>query len=111
MQLWVIGDQMLKETKASLQCLKTAFIQDPSKPRLFIHDTFDVIAHYEDKASQGNFIQSIRNSFAQLLKANYKLPNTLLILLSNEILDDAPFAVTRFPKLLQWLLAEIDSMI
>lgn len=87
------------------------FINDASIPRLFIHDNFDVIIHYEDKNTKQNFLRQVRNNFAQLLKANYKPPQILLILLSNEILDDTAFAMSQLQDMLMWLLAEIQTMI
>lgn len=110
-QLWILGDQLLKDTKAVLQSLKTGFIQDSAKPRLFIHDNFNVFTHHEEKEGQQNFIQQIITNFAQMLKANYKLPAIILILLDNSKLDDPPFATTALPRLIKWLLAEIDFMI
>lgn len=108
--MWIIGDKLLKESNQALKSLRTAYINDTTMPRLFIHDQFDVITHYEDKEGQ-NFIKQIRNNLAQLMAGHAKLPAMILIIISNEVLDDTAFAISQLQKLLTWLLTEIQVMI
>lgn len=110
-QIWILGNELLKDAQPTLNNLKTAFIADSAMPRLYIHDKFDVLAHYENKGHPINFIKQVRNNFAQMLKANAKLPTIIIIMLGNELLEDAAFAVSQLQRMVQWLLAEIDFMI
>lgn len=98
---------------AVLKNLRTAFINDNTMPRLFIYDHFDVIIHHEDRdaSSAVNFIKQIRNNFNQLLHNHPKLPTMILIVLNNELLDNTAFAATQIPRLITWLLGEIQNMI
>lgn len=102
---------MLKSTISCLNALKTAYINDPTKPRLYIHDHYDVIPHFDDSMAKNNFLWQIRSNLAQLMKIHYKLPEKIVIILNNTILDDTAFAVSQLANLLKWLLSEIEAAI
>lgn len=110
-QIWILGDSLLKTSASCLTALKTAYINDPTKPRLYIHDNYDVITAFEDENSKDNFLRQVRNNLAHLMKIHYKLPEKIIIILNNTILDDTAFAVTQLAEMLKWLLAEIESAI
>lgn len=80
-------------------------------PRLYIHDRFDVVIHHDEKDTALNFIRQVRNNLAQLLQTHAKLPHLILILLSNENLDDHAFATTQLERMILWLLSEVEAMI
>lgn len=109
-QIWILGDSLLKETTSALIDLKNGYINDPIKPRLYMHDNYDIIPCY-DESAKGNFLKQIRNSLVHLTKAHYKLPSKILILLDNEILDETAFAVTQLANALKWLFNEMESII
>lgn len=110
-QIWIIGDSFLKTTQSCLTALKTAYINDPTKPRLYIHDHYDVITLFEDEPGNENFVKQVRNNLAQLMKTHYKLPEKIIVMLNNTLLDDTAFAVTQLTELLKWLLSEIETAI
>lgn len=110
-QLWILGDSLLKNTISCLQALKTAYINDPLKPRLYIHDHYDVIPHFDDSNAKENFLWQIQNNLAYLLKVHYKLPQKIIIILNNSVLDDPAFATTQLASLLKWLFKEIEAAI
>lgn len=56
-------------------------------------------------------MRQIQNNLAHLMKIHYKLPEKIIIILNNSILDDAALATTQLPALLQWLLTEIEAAI
>lgn len=109
--MWILGDSLLKSTKDILIGLKTDYINNPSKPWLYMHDHYDVITHYDEAQPNENFLLQIRNSMAHLMKFHYKLPSKILLLLNNTILDDPAFAITQLAPMLKWLFAEIETMI
>lgn len=102
---------MLKSSISCLNALKTAYINDPSKPRLYIHDYYDVIPFFDDSQANNNFLWQIQNNLAHLLKVHYKLPEKIVIILNNSILDDTAFATTQLAAILQWLFKEIEAAI
>lgn len=102
---------MLQNTISCVTGLKTAYINDPSKPRLYIHDHYDVIPIFDNSNAKDNFLWQIQNNLATLMKTYYKLPEKIVIVLNNSTLDDTAFATTQLASMLQWIFREIEAAI
>lgn len=76
-----------------------------------MHDHYDVIPFFDDSNAKNNFLWQIQSNLAALMKAHYKLPEKIIIILNNSSLDDTAFAITQLAKLLQWLFKEIEAAI
>lgn len=81
-------------------------------PSLYIHEKYNVRAYpAHDISAESNFIANIRNNIANTVMRKVLLPTSILIILSNDILDDAVFTIECMDGLLRWLLDEIVEII
>lgn len=100
----------MTETRDWLKKLETHHLTNDTFPSLYIHECYNVRT-YQDNTAQGNFIQKIRNDIANTVMRKVLLPSAIIILISNNILDDPVFAVECSEGLLQWLLDEVFEII
>lgn len=68
-EIWIFGDDLVTETKEWLEKLEFAYIQDETKPRLFIHENYNVRVYKNTitEAQSSNFIKEIRNDIANTI--------------------------------------------
>lgn len=104
----------MEETRGWLKKLEFAHLDDNTKPQLYIHETYNVRTYQpgeNDKKSKDNFIQQIRNEFAQTVIRKVMLPSAVLFMLSSAKLDDAVFAIECMDGLLRWLMDEVEDIL
>lgn len=111
-EIWIFGDELLHETRDWLTKLEFAYLNDNSKPQLYIHDHYNVKTYLTPpQGHQSNFIKEIRNEIANTILRKVSLPHRILILLSSKRLEDPVFAIECMEGLLRWLMDEIEDIL
>lgn len=102
----------MDETSPWLKKLEFAHQEDESKPKLYIHETYNVRTYPVGKEmGKSNFISNIRNSIANTILRKVTLPRALIIMLSSSKIEDPVFSVECMEGLLRWLLDEIEDIL
>lgn len=111
-EIWIFGDHFLTETQGWLKKLEFAHLQNPKMPALYIHEEYNVRTYLTNLAKEDdNFIKAIRNEIATTVMRKVMLPAAILIIVSNDILDDAVFTIECMDGILRWLMDEIFEII
>lgn len=110
-EIWIFGDELLTESLGWLKKLEFAHLTDEAKPKLYIHENYNIRTYNPAKEGEENFIKDIRNEIATTVTRRVLFPSKILIMLSSARLDNPVFAIERMEGLLCWLLDEIDDII
>lgn len=115
-EIWIFGDELLKQSAGWLKRLESAFINDRTKPQLYMHEHYNVktyVTPNKGKAEEenANFIQNVRNEIATTVMRKIMLPQKILVMLSSERLSDPVFSIECMEGLLRWLLDEIEDIV
>lgn len=79
-------------------------------PTLYIHENYNVRT-YPNDIQETNFLKEIRNQIATTVMRKINLPSAMLIMISNDLLDDAVFTIECMEGALCWLFDEILEII
>lgn len=112
-EIWIFADQLLNQTQGWLKKLEFEYLKDGRIPQLYLYEKYFIRTYPQDENSiyKHNFIAEIRNQIANTTMRKVLLPSAVLILISNEKLEDAVFTIECMEGLLCWLFDEIHEII
>lgn len=110
-EIWIFGDDFLAQSQGWLKKLEFAHFQDNNMPSLYIHENYNVKTYPTTNTTRNEFLKEIRNAIANTIMRKITLPSAILIMLSNNLLEDAVFAIECMDGIWRWLMDEIYEMI
>lgn len=106
--MWFIGDHLIRTAYPYLQQIQ----RDHDGGRLnYLHTTYDTYVYYP-VFTEINVLTMIRSCLVEGLNKRNKLPNAIIILLSDQlIMEDPLYLPSEIDRKLKWIIREVTSLI
>lgn len=90
-EIWIFGDDFLDHTQGWLKKLAQNNRESENYPSLYIHDRYNIKTYPIPRDEK--FLSGIQNQIANTVMRKILLPSAMLIVMNNNMLEDAVFTI------------------